>query len=180
VSVVSSIIVTSNVTDDNSIMSVILEIDQPTSGKRNFTMSLSSAPLYTYTYVTFETGIHDVVVWAIDGNGNTAQLSGGFFTVTPAPTNAGGGGGSQLPIIVIGNESVSNCNNNLKCEGSNGEDPFGCPSDCKINLNYLTCDDPAQQCITDLFDVRNKTVRFAIAGGLLALFIIFIPKDSEL
>lgn len=110
----------------------------------------------------------------------TSSLS--FTISTPTVSSGGGGGGGgtivQQNITVI-NQTVSNCNQNKVCEKSNGEDAFGCPSDCKINANYFTCDDPTQNCIANLFDVKNKTLRFFTVVVIISIIIFFLPKGRK-
>ena len=121
--------------------------------------------------------------WSISLNttfGTWTNSSNFSFTVDTTPPSSssggagcgGGGGGGPPPQIIIinktANVTISNCNFNSKCEAKNGEDPFNCPSDCKINTNYLFCDDPTQKCIKDIFNPENKTFRFVTVLAILA------------
>ena len=153
----------------------------------NSTAVLLGNSIYSYNAL-FGLGKYNVTnLYCADSSNNIARDASNFtFTVTSPPSGGssggGGGGGGAQSIIQINqtNVTISNCNQNRICEASNGEDPFGCPTDCKINLNYITCDDPTQRCIKDLFDVKNKTIRFAIVGVILAIMIIALPEDSSL
>lgn len=178
--------VTLTCTDSGEIINVKVE-HNGTGTYSNSTAVLLGNSIYSYNAL-FGLGKYNVTnLYCADSSGNIARDASNFtFTVSTAggggSSGGGGGGGGAQSIIQINqtNVTISNCNQNRICEAANGEDPFGCPTDCKINLNYITCDDPTQRCIKDLFDVKNKAVRFAIVGVILAIMIIALPEDSSL
>ena len=170
----------------------------------NFTMNLidSATNLYSLSGVAntlFINGLHNnTAISCADGSSNIARDQSNFtFTVSNPPSGGGGssgggggGGGITCPAGLTLNSTgfcvnattiiseVSNCNYNQICEAKNGEDPFACPTDCKINANYLTCDDPTQNCIFNLFDAKNKAVRIGVIIALGSIMIVALPKDS--
>jgi len=179
--------ITVNVTDAAGIVdSVRVIINRTgTSTITNDTMIKLDGNLYqfaqTYAVDTFKI----VSFWARDSSQNVGITESALnFTVTSpssgGTTGGGGGGGGGQSIIVINetkNATISNCNFNGICEGKNGEDPLGCPTDCKVNANYLTCSDPEQKCIKDIFNVTNAALRFSVVAVILASMIVLIPEE---
>lgn len=126
----------------SSIDSVIIEVENPNSVKTNssanFSKGLNNPGNYSEWDITFTTsivGLHDVIFYILDSNGNTAIFSDLTFSVS-APsavvvTPPGGGGGSTTTIVKAAPTDVENitglCGNGI-CE--EGETPWSCPQDC--------------------------------------------------
>lgn len=133
---------------------------------------------------TSNNNIYNITTENLNFNVTASSGSGGGSS----GAGSGGGGVSQLPPqIIIQNVTlpISNCNFNKICE--NGEDPFGCSTDCKINTDYLFCDDPSKKCIKDtisdyfnLFNKRDPIFRISIILVILTIAIVFTPKDSAI
>lgn len=166
----------------------------------NDTMSSLGNSVFAYDNVFSVGKFNATNFYCADGSSNIQRdLSNFTFTVTSPSGDSGGGSGggggggsSDCPTGFFLNSSgvcsnatttkliQTNCNFNNVCEGKNGEDPFSCPTDCKINTNYITCDDPTQRCVKDLFAAENVTVRLIILITLIALLIVLLPKESGL
>ena len=181
---------TCQATDASSnVQTMVATINGTLNKTISFSFSVSSTITATYTiFQSFETlnvgGYSIMQVNVTDSSGNSLSNSTNFHWVvidTPSGnggSSSGGGGGGSQSVIVINQTNITqtNCNFNQICEATNGEDPFSCPTDCKINTNYLFCDDPTQKCIKDLFDPANVTFRLGIVIVLISLIVIFAPE----
>ena len=187
---------TCNATDNNIVNSMGFDINGTLNTTRSFSFGAGSAISAIYeifkSIESLVAGSYSIMnVSVTDGSSNKLVNSTNFhFSVTQAGGGGssggggggGGGGGPPLKIIVVNQTNVTftpNCNFNSKCEGKNGEDPFGCPSDCKLNTNFLFCDDPTQKCIINLFDPANKTFRFITVLALGSIFYLGISQARK-
>ena len=158
---------------------------QGVSISASYTIFSSQESLLAGTYNLTRVTLSDVNTNSVNYYINKSFI----VTIAPSPSTSsggggGGGGGASCPInqtlningtCVKINQTIApqpNCNFNSICEAKYGEDPLNCPSDCKVNLNYLTCDDPTQRCISDIFDSKNATFRFSVAVVLLAVLVL--------
>ena len=186
----------------SNIQTISFNLNGTINVSRSFSFATSQTVTASYTiFSSSETllqGTYNITrVTIADSSGNSANFFiNTSFTVSAQPSSGsssgGGGGGTTCQInytlntngqCVKINTTISiaqNCNYNKICEAKNGEDPFSCPTDCKINTNYFTCDDPTQNCLFDLFDTKNKTVRLFTVLAIVAGIIFFLPRDSKL
>ena len=122
--------------------------------------------------------------------GTWTNSSNFTFTVsvsTGGGTDGGGGGGGSsqtvIKLIEINKTNIENCNQDLKCNKQLGEDPFSCPTDCKVSIDYLTCDNPLQPCIKDtvknIFTGRAPVFNLSLIIGAVSLIVLFYPKTLK-
>ena len=157
-------------------------------------MNLLAGNVYSFDSLFAQGNYNITAFYCADGSGNIARDLSNFTISVTSPSgdsgSSGGGGGGGTQIIIVQNVTnlttiIPNCDFNQIC--GSGEDPFGCPTDCKINTNYLFCDDPTKKCIKntiseafDLFNARNPVFRLSVIIALLSVTLIFIPKESNI
>jgi len=91
--------VTTNVTDENTVQTVTLQVTNPNTISDNFTMSSIGGDLYEKTYTPSVDGIYSFKIFASDTSGNIASSTTSFNYTESTSTGGGGGGGGTTIII---------------------------------------------------------------------------------
>ncbi|MEA1875700.1 MAG: hypothetical protein U9N86_02435 [Bacteroidota bacterium] len=120
-----------NITDPNGFIansSGVFMSPGNVDGQQNYTYSPSTDGIYTFHF------------FAMDINGNPVNFSSSLTyseSTSASPPSGGGGGGSKIVEVALTGNITAFCGDGI-CQ--DGENPFSCSSDCKVNFDTLiTC-----------------------------------------